>query len=79
MLFGPLSTACNASPYTKYHSKKLSIQGREFFLGGFILFPRLPEKSNFALREGFFMSHVISIGLVRTCKLLTIHWEIILS
>ena len=36
---------------------------------GFISFPRLPEKSNFALGNSFFMSHVISIGLVRTCNL----------
>ena len=41
----------------------------KIFSWGFILFPRLPEKSNFALRNSFFMSHVISIGLVRTCNL----------
>ena len=35
----------------------------------FILFPRLPEMSNFAHRNSFFMSHVISLWLVRTCNL----------
>ena len=30
----------------------------------FILFPRLPEMSNFAHRNSFFMSHVISLWLV---------------
>ena len=43
----------------------------------FILFPRLPEMSNFAHRNSFFMSHVISLWLVRTCNLqvLTSHRE----
>ena len=35
----------------------------------FILFPRLPERFNFAHRNSFFMSHVISLWLVRTCNL----------
>jgi hypothetical protein len=42
---------------------------REAFFLGFILFPRLPENSNFAHRNSFFISHVISLGLVRTCNL----------
>ena len=36
---------------------------------GFILLPRLPEKSNFAHRNSFSMSHVISLWLVRSCNL----------
>ena len=36
---------------------------------GLHLLPRLPEKSHFALRNSLLMSHVISIGLVRTCNL----------
>ena len=43
----------------------------------FILFPRLPESFSFAHRNSFFMSHVISLWLVRTCNLqvLTSHRE----
>ena len=43
----------------------------------FILFPRLPDRFNFAHRNSFFMSHVISLWLVRTCNLqvLTSHRE----
>ena len=42
---------------------------RNIFSWCFILFPRLPEMSNFAHRNSFFMSHVISLWLVRTCNL----------
>ena len=56
---------------------QVSISTENIFSWGFILFPRLPEKSNFAHRNSFFMSHVISLGLVRTCNLqvITSHRE----
>ena len=55
----------------------LASRCRIFISWGFILFPRLPERSNFAHRNSFFMSHVISLWLVRTCNLqvLTSHRE----
>ena len=42
---------------------------QNWFSWCFILFPRLPERFNFAHRNSFFMSHVISLWLVRTCNL----------
>ena len=42
---------------------------RFIFSWCFIFFPRLPERFNFAHRNSFFMSHVISLWLVRTCNL----------
>ena len=49
--------------------KKIFFPTRKNISWCFILFPKLPEMSNFAHRNSFFMSHVISLWLVRTCNL----------
>ena len=58
-------------------SKGITMKSNKHISWGFNLFPSIPEKSNFAHRNSFFMSHVISLGLVRTCNLqvITSHRE----
>ena len=51
----------------------------QLFSWGFILFPKLPEKSNFAHRNSFFMSHVISLGKLFSTQIFLAKFIIFLS